>query len=120
MYRRCELSDSAYWQLLRAEAYIAEHLQDPGLAAETVAKVIGRSVRQLNRLFEARQSSISQSIWQQRLARAREDLACAQLRSATVGDIAHRWGFASQAHFARAFKARYGLAPTSHRRRAFG
>ncbi len=115
---RFELTDSAYWQLLRAEAYIAEHLQDPGLDADAVATMLGRSVRQLNRLFEARQNSVSQWIWQQRLTRAREDLASMELRSSSVSDIAHRWGFASHAHFTRAFKARYGLVPTAHRRGA--
>ncbi len=113
-----ELTDSAYWLLLRAEAYIGEHLQQPGLEARSVAKAVGKSLRQLNRLFAVRQSSVSHFIWQQRLERAEEELACADLRSVPVGDIADRWGFASQAHFARAFKARYGLSPTEHRRRA--
>jgi AraC-like DNA-binding protein len=113
-----ELTDSAYWLLLRAEAYIGENLQQPGLDAQTVAKAVGKSLRQLNRLFAARQSSVSHTIWQQRLARAAEDLGSTALRRMPVGDIADRWGFASQAHFARAFRACYGLSPSEHRRQA--
>jgi AraC-like DNA-binding protein len=113
-----DLQDSPHWLLMRAEGYIAEHLQQPDLNAAAVASAVGKSLRQLNRLFAARQSSVSRQIWQQRLARAHDDLADPARRPATVGEIAYRWGFASQAHFARAFRARYGLAPVEHRRLA--
>jgi AraC-like DNA-binding protein len=40
------------------------------------------------------------------------------LRHIGVGEIAARWGFASQAHFARAYRARYATTPTAARRAA--
>lgn len=51
------------------------------------------------------------------------DLAVSALRAASqqlahlpIAQIAARWGFRSPAHFSRAFQARYGITPTSHRR----
>lgn len=111
-------SDATLWKLLRAETYIAEHLCDPNLNAASVARWMGISVRHLNRLFAARQSTLNQWIWDQRLARAGEELASPHTRSVPIGEVAFRWAFASQAHFARSFKARYAMTPSEYRRRA--
>ncbi|WP_083240235.1 helix-turn-helix domain-containing protein [Hydrogenophaga sp. RAC07] len=32
-----------------------------------------------------------------------------------TGDIASQWGFSTQAHFARCFRAAYGQTPSDHR-----
>jgi len=37
-------------------------------------------------------------------------------RSLTVSEIAFSWGFNSAAHFTRAFRAKYGMAPSEYRR----
>jgi len=111
-----ELNDMAAWRLLRAEAFIAEHLHDPALDAEQVARALGLSVRQLHRLFAHRDRSVSQWIWDKRLERAHQELAGEGTRRLSIGDIAYRWGFASQAHFSRAFRGRYGMTPRQHRR----
>jgi AraC-like DNA-binding protein len=111
-------SDATLWKVLRAETYIAEHLGDPSLTAMSIAHWMGISVRHLNRLFAARQSTVTQWIWSQRLARAGEDLASPRTRSVSIGEIAFRWAFANQAHFARSFKARYAVTPSEYRRRA--
>ena len=113
-----EPTDSALWRLLRAETFIAANLADPNLTADSIAKSINVSVRHLRRLFAARQSTVTQWIWSQRLARAREDLSSPVGRSIAVGEVAFRWGFANPAHFARSFKERYGVTPTQYRRQA--
>ncbi|MDX3906313.1 MAG: helix-turn-helix domain-containing protein [Pigmentiphaga sp.] len=112
------LNDTAAWRLLRAEAFIAERLGDPGLDAAMVARAMGLSVRQLHRLFAHRDRSVTQWIWDKRLERAHQELANHRMKRLSIGDIADRWGFASQAHFSRAFRARYGMTPTQHRRGA--
>lgn len=112
---RRETTDTALWQLMRAEIFIAEHLADPGLAAPAIARALQMSVRHLNRLFATRQSTVSEWIWSQRLARAHDDLGCGRCHS--VAEVAFRWGFVNQGHFARRFKERYGVTPTEHRRR---
>ncbi|GAB2467339.1 helix-turn-helix domain-containing protein [Comamonas humi] len=115
-YAAQEMQDSAAWRLLQAETFIAAHLHDPALDVAMVASAMNMSARQLHRVFAHSERSVSELIWECRLERAHEELVAASLRGLSVGDIAHRWGFADQAHFARAFRARYGLAPTQYRR----
>ncbi|MGU3286911.1 AraC family transcriptional regulator [Methylobacterium mesophilicum] len=43
------------------------------------------------------------------------DPGCTHL---SIGALAYGCGFANQAHFARRFKARYGMAPSEHRHAA--
>ncbi|MBF2937786.1 helix-turn-helix domain-containing protein, partial [Pseudomonas aeruginosa] len=54
---------------------------------------------------------------ERRLERARQLLASPQGRRLDVAEVAYRHGFSSQAHFARAFKARYGMTPSEARGR---
>ncbi|MEH0630852.1 MULTISPECIES: helix-turn-helix domain-containing protein [Streptomyces] len=39
-------------------------------------------------------------------------------RQTTIADVAHRWGFSGQAHFARLFRSRIGLTPSEARAEA--
>ncbi|MEV3919665.1 helix-turn-helix domain-containing protein [Actinomadura coerulea] len=48
-----------------------------------------------------------------RLQRAHDDLASPAAARTTIADVAFRWGFSSQAPFARHFRARFGLTPRS-------
>jgi AraC-like DNA-binding protein len=105
---------------LRAEGFILEHLDDPGLDAATVARHVCISPRHLNRLFAQAGCTVTQWIWQARLQRAHRFLADPLLRRESVGDVAARCGFASPAHFAGAFKARYGMTPSQFRLSAAG
>lgn len=109
-------SDTTMWQLTRAELFISEHLSDPDLTPETIAGTLKMSVRHLNRLFATRQQTVSQWIWDRRLASARDELGSDRGRPLRVADIAVHCGFVNQAHFARRFKDRYGLTPTEYRR----
>ena len=112
---RQALTDTACWRLLHAEMFIAERLADPTLDATMVARAIGISVRHLNRLFTSHGCTVNQWIWSQRLDRAREQLMCPTQRRVGIGDIAFRLGFATQAHFSRVFKARFGVNPSALR-----
>lgn len=100
-------------RLLRAEAFIAEHLGDPGLDAQAVARHVAMSPRHLNRLFEPHGHTVTQWIWRERLAAAHRLLAGGS--PPQIGEVAMQCGFATQAHFARLFRAAYGLTPTEHR-----
>jgi AraC-like DNA-binding protein len=101
--------------LLTAKQYIATHLGDPELAPQAVADAVGLSLRHLGRLFAAEGESITQRIWSERLSHAHRELTDARLRKASVGEIAFRWGFSSQAHFSRAIRERYGASPVALR-----
>jgi len=108
---------SAMLRLMRAEAFIAEHLQDTTLDAAEVARHLSMSVRHLNRLFSHRDCTVTHWIWNERLRHAHVELASPGAQSAAIGEVALRWGFATQAHFASCFKAKYGITPSEHRMR---
>lgn len=111
----CRGNDIATLRLLKAERFIAEHLSDPELDAEVVANHMAMSLRNLNRIFEKHECSVTQLIWQERLTLAYRQLADVAYSSRSIGDIALGCGFSTQAHFAREFKQRYRLTPTQHR-----
>jgi AraC-like DNA-binding protein len=102
-------------RLLRAERFITEHLAERELDAEAVANHMAMSLRNLNRVFENHECSVTQWIWQERLALAHRQLADSGHSTRSIGDIALGCGFSTQAHFAREFKQRYGATPTQHR-----
>jgi AraC-like DNA-binding protein len=101
--------------LLTAKQYITTHLGDPELGAQAVADAVGLSLRHLSRLFAAEGESITQHIWSQRLSHAHRELIDTRLRKTSIGEIAFRWGFSSQAHFSRAIRERYGASPAALR-----
>jgi AraC-like DNA-binding protein len=102
-------------RLLRAESFIAEHFAEPEFDADTVAAALAMSARHLNRLFEAHGCTATQWIWQTRLAAAKRMLASDAHSVMSIGDVALQCGFATQAHFARVFKAALGMTPSEFR-----
>ncbi|MCO7573458.1 AraC family transcriptional regulator [Pseudomonas chlororaphis] len=103
--------------LLAAKQCIQEQLADPSLSCERVAAQTGISPRHLARLFALEGTLPSRFILEKRLHLARQLLGSRQGAGLDISEIAYRHGFASQAHFARAFKARYQLTPSEARAR---
>lgn len=103
--------------LLAAKQYIQQHLDDPLLSCEQVAAATGVSSRHLARLFAQEGCAPSRYLLEKRLERARQLLGSVQGARLGIAEIAYRTGFSSQAHFARAFKGRFGLTPSEARRR---
>lgn len=105
--------------LARILRYIDERLDDTTLHPESIAAAHAMSVRQLHRIFAAAaDSTVERWIWHQRLARCRHELT--QSGAVAISEIAFRWGFSDAAHFSRAFRSRYGLAPRELRLKATG
>ncbi|GIH69507.1 helix-turn-helix domain-containing protein [Sphaerimonospora thailandensis] len=100
-------------RLIIAWDHIERRLHDPLLDAAEVARELGISVRQLARVFAAAGTTPARHILDRRLDRARAELD--EAGNATIADVAHRWGFSSQAHFARVFRARFGQTPSEAR-----
>ncbi|MFC8043229.1 helix-turn-helix domain-containing protein [Nocardia sp. NPDC057353] len=100
----------------RIRDYIAEHLDDPALGAETIAAAANISVRQLYKVWAGTGTGLADHIIALRLARARETLRTH--RHLTVAAVAHRHGFTDATHFARRFRAAYAMSPTEWRRGA--
>ncbi|MDT0567155.1 helix-turn-helix domain-containing protein [Streptomyces sp. DSM 3412] len=101
--------------LIVAQDYIDRHLHDPGLGATQVAGVLGISARHLGRIFESTGRSPARHIMERRLVEAHRELTGPGAREVRIADVAHRWGFSSQAHFARLFRSRFGLTPSEAR-----
>ncbi|CAL9376798.1 Transcriptional activator NphR [Nocardiopsis dassonvillei] len=102
---------------LRIRAFIHEHLHEPELTPGAVAAAHHISVGYLHRLFQEDDVTVSAWIREQRLERARRDLADPALSAVPIRLIAERWGFSHPAVFSRAFRAAHGIAPRDYRRR---
>jgi AraC-like DNA-binding protein len=96
--------------------YALAPLGDPALCPQAVASACYVSARQLHRIFAREGLTFGGWAREQRLRRCYDDLTDPALAHLTVAEIAARWGFRSAAHFGRAFQARYGTTPGSHRR----
>lgn len=100
----------------RASLYILDHLGDPSLSVERVAKTINISSGHLHDIFrKATGSTIGAYIRAQRLERCRRDLADQSLRHQSITSIAHRWGFSETSSLSRAFRAAYQVSPRRFR-----
>ncbi|WP_225825918.1 helix-turn-helix domain-containing protein [Streptomyces naphthomycinicus] len=109
---------AARMSLLRIRAYIDQHLTDPDLTPDAIARAHHISVRYLHKLFELEDITVSRWIQQRRLEQCRRDLARRQAVGLTIAAVAHRWGFASASHFSRVFRATYGVSPVEWRNSA--
>ncbi|HEX6358396.1 helix-turn-helix domain-containing protein [Actinophytocola sp.] len=110
-----EAADALRLQIL---AYVRTHLADPDLSHARVAAAHHMAGRTLHRLFEHEPCTVTDYIRTQRLEAVHRDLTDPLLRNRSIATLASRWGFTDQAHFTRAFRARYGTAP-SHARRGY-
>jgi AraC-like DNA-binding protein len=99
--------------LTRVEAYIQQHLTDPRLSPENIARAHHISVRQLYKLWSAREPGLAEWIMRGRLEGARRDIATNG--AAGIAAAARRWGFTDATHFGRRFRAAYGISPREWR-----
>jgi AraC-like DNA-binding protein len=100
---------------LVVRADIEARLGDRTLSPAGLARDHAVSVRHLQAVFAAEGDTVSGFIRSRRLERARADLRDPRLAHVAIARIADRWGFVSQAHFSRAFRAAYGHAPRQAR-----
>jgi AraC-like DNA-binding protein len=97
----------------RIEAYVQQHLADPALSPESIACAHHISVRQLYKLWSARELGLGEWIMRGRLEGARRDIA--KDGSTGIGTVARKWGFTDPTHFGRRFRAAYGVSPREWR-----
>ncbi|MFB0626295.1 helix-turn-helix domain-containing protein [Streptomyces sp. AB3(2024)] len=97
--------------LSRIRVYIEEHLMDPDLSPESIARAHHISVRYLQKLFQNDGSTVSQWVRQRRLEFCRLELGRSN-RRITMAAVAHRWGFSSPSHFSRTFRGAFGMSPS--------
>lgn len=112
---RPQMSNVRLVQLYRVQRYIEDRLSDGALSPVTIAAVHRITVRYLNMLFAAADTSVVRWIWQRRLEKCERDLTDARHAGRTISEIAYSWGFNDLTHFSRAFKARYNMSPKDYR-----
>ncbi|MFD1211778.1 helix-turn-helix domain-containing protein [Arthrobacter sp. GCM10027362] len=101
-----------------AKCFIDDHLGDPNLCPSQIAEAVGISERHLTRVFAETGEPPGTYVLARRLERAAALLSDPAEGATSIAVIAARCGFASQAYFARAFKARFGMTPLNARREA--
>ncbi len=99
--------------LERIQRHIGRHLGAP-LTPDALCRTFGISRHRLYRLFEPL-GGVARYVQQRRLQRAFQTLSDAAYRHLRVADVATRLGFASEAHFSRAFRATFGHTPSDVR-----
>lgn len=102
-------------QLRRVQAFIDAHLCDPDLSPPRIAQANRISLRYLHGLFDAAGATVMQYLIGQRLARSHRELGNPRMAQRKIADIALSCGFCNLTHFARRFRARYGMGPHEYR-----
>ncbi|PIC01435.1 helix-turn-helix domain-containing protein [Caulobacter sp. X] len=96
--------------LASAQRFVIQNLSDPDLSPETVRDHLGVSRSLLYKVFEPI-GGVSAFIQARRLDQAFDEITGDQANQQTLGEIGYRVGFRSDAHFSRAFRARFGMTP---------
>ena len=95
--------------------YIEAHLDDPRLTAERVAAALRCSRTRLYRVFAEHGPSVAMHIRETRLLRSRTLLRDA---NRSIGDIALYCGYGDLPAYSKAFRRRFGMAPSAWRNEA--
>jgi AraC family transcriptional regulator of adaptative response / methylphosphotriester-DNA alkyltransferase methyltransferase len=100
---------------LLARVVIARHYRQP-LTIEQVARALSSSPRQIQRVFDQfGEISFHEDLVCRRMSAAADLLA---EQSIPVRDVARLVGYRQPSHFARVFRARYGVSPARFRAEA--
>lgn len=99
----------------RVRSYIAQCIQAQGRVPklEEIAALDGVSARTLHNKLSENHVGFQHLVHQERQRLALEWIADTE---SSLGDIAHRLGFANSATFSRAFRTWFGKAPSEHRK----
>jgi AraC-like DNA-binding protein len=100
----------------RVRLYIEQNLRDPDLCPAVIAASLRLSPRYLRAIFAASKETVSAYILRRRLEECARELPDPRLQQLSITDVAFGWGFNSGPHFARSFRAHFGMSPRDHRR----
>jgi len=98
--------------------YAREHLTDPELCIDMIAKGVGLSSSHLFELFSDEGVTLMRWVRLERLARCQRELADPRLRHRSIAQIAHAWGFGDMTNFSRCFRDHVGTSPRRFRQAA--
>jgi AraC-like DNA-binding protein len=99
-------------RLRSVKAWIEDHLCDPALSPEMIAKNNAISLRYLHALFRLEGRSVSNWIWNRRIELGHDMLLRSDHDARSLTEIAYRVGFSSSSHFSTMFRRRFGIRPS--------
>lgn len=102
----------------RVASYVADHVEDPDLGVESIARAHFVSVRGLHRAFAGADLTVGSLIRRLRLEHARQRLVDPRDGHLSVTEIAHDCGFVDLPTFSRGFKHEFQESPSTYRRRS--
>jgi AraC-like DNA-binding protein len=103
-------------ELLKSETL--KHLCRSILTIVLIARATGLGARQAQRIFAASGTTFTEFVLAQRLALAHKLLIDPLHRHRKVSDVAYSIGFGDLSYFNRAFRRRFGIAPSDMRAEA--
>lgn len=110
---RSALAESLF---TRITTYIGLHLSEADLDPARIAAEHNISLRYLHMQFARQGLHVHEWIIRERLESARRVLASNLAQAPTIAAVARRVGFSDPGHFARRFRAAYGLSPSEWQR----
>jgi AraC-like DNA-binding protein len=99
----------------RIRGYVQQHLRDPALSIDAIARALNCSRRHLYNAFAGEGESIAAYIQRLRLQACIRDLQQAGPHARPITDIALSWGFGNLSHFSRVFRDHTGKSPSEFR-----
>jgi len=113
--RSFQLSGTQSSTLFHVKKHIQKHCCDSELNPEVISQAVGLSVRYINHLFNAEETSLMRYVTQQRLALVHRHLSSKRYVHCSITELAMQFGFNNMAHFSRVFKTKYGMSPRQFR-----
>ncbi|MDB5752717.1 MAG: DNA-binding protein [Ramlibacter sp.] len=99
----------------RIRGYVRQHLRDPALSVDAIARALNCSRRHLYNAFAGDGESIAAYIQRLRLQACVRDLQQGGPHTRPITDIALSWGFGNPSHFSRVFRDHTGMSPSQFR-----
>ncbi|MFF5079388.1 AraC family transcriptional regulator [Actinoplanes sp. NPDC000266] len=96
--------------------YVRTHAHESGLDVNQIAIALGWSVRYIQKVLAAANTTSRELIRQERLSLARSRIRSPEWATASVAHIAHSCGFATHSMFSTAFRQEFGMTPREMRR----
>lgn len=100
----------------RILAFIEQHLHDPDLSLDMIARSLGCTKRYLHRVFSDGELTLNAFIRERRLARCGQDLLKPAFAGYSITQISYACGFSNSAHFSRVFREKFGMTPRAYRK----
>jgi len=101
---------------LQIKRFIEGNLRNSRLSAKLIAESLNMSSRYVRLLFAEEEESLASYVQRRRLEQCAAQIRKTSWTRTTITDIALSWGFGSMSHFARVFRARYGMTAREYRR----